>query len=561
MLNNILSDSDFKQLAVLFFIKAAFNFALFIIILAWSGEIMPYMVLVIIMILSDGIFSGYSIFVELERKIESTDRREKLCNSISSITNAYEIIPYFVICIVLWTHFVALKNIGKAPKLPKRKKKIQGLRSKYQNPKKLELSDSDHYSTHQSSYSGQVGFNQDLDFHQSNSAINYFRKNVTNVNEEYNRPSNFNIKSQRALSSARRNPNNFQNSVAVSMPSPAQVYENESEFDPEDDVVEYSIFNPYFYWLSLKEFLDTLGWGAIALEKSQNPRTMVFPGLIIWLLTFAFSYFQYHQKKYYDYITESCTFILMGRGVTLISLSVILSIIFIPIMYLIRSFLEWWLDLGNWNRKEKTITKKKTKKQKEKEMSLYREGRGSRSLETAIQITDILTEPVDILIDILSTYRNFFRLWIWYIIYGLIMFFDRFSIENVPVFEFNALWIAYIDSYAAYFVISIYPKLFTNKSNKEADRYQKLCITRMSEYSMWTSLFEILHDPTPNLDRKFMIFICHLLQFMFLGLKLWHHMVTSEPGLKKILFFSKNTPLSVVSWLIGFLIVETYLVK
>ena len=60
----ILSDTDFKQLCVLFLLKAAFNFALFIIILAWSGKLLPYMLICILIIVSDSSASGYSIYAE-----------------------------------------------------------------------------------------------------------------------------------------------------------------------------------------------------------------------------------------------------------------------------------------------------------------------------------------------------------------------------------------------------------------------------------------------------------------------------------------------------------------
>ena len=570
MLDNILSDTDFKQLTVLFFIKAAFNFCLFIIILAWSGDLLPYMVICIIMIVSDSAFSGYSIYVELDKTVDAESRREKLCNSLSSITQAYQIIPYFVLILVLWTHFVALKNVGKTPK----SKGVNNSARKFQRSKiRPHDSDidstsgkSDHDRNHDISARRNIGFNQDA--YDTNSAISYFRENVTNNQYNSHRAQPFNIKAQRAggrRSIANRTTNDSQIALAIHEQQTPSI--KETALTLHDDYDEEDQTNGNITSV-IKDSINSLGWGAIALEKSQNPKVMLLPALLIWFSCFLYSFYNLFKKKaYYDYITETCVFIILSRGVTMISLSVILSIILIPIIYILRSFLEWWLDLGNWDRKERELHGKqghgnslsKKLRAKDKEMSIHRQGRGSKSMETAIKITDMLTEPVDILIEILSTYRNFFRLWIWYILYGLVMFFDRLKIENIPVLEFNALWVAYIDSYAAYFVISIYPKLF--KHNRGKDSGHKLLITKMSEYSMWTSLFEILHDKTPSLDRKFMIFICHLLQFMFCGLRVWHHAVTTEPKIKKLIFFSKSTPISMVTWIIGFLIVETYLVK
>merc|ERR1712110_310852 len=118
--------------------------------------------------------------------------------------------------------------------------------------------------------------------------------------------------------------------------------------------------------------------------------------------------------------------------------------------------------------------------------------------DSAVHITDILAEPVDIILEIVRTYRKFFRLWIWFIAYHMFTVFGKYyyKIEMVPLLDFNSLWVAYIDSFWAYFALSIYPKIFQGY-NKKLGPQDKLCITNMSEYSMWTSLFDILHDPTP----------------------------------------------------------------
>ena len=59
-----ISDSDFQLLELGFLIKAGFNFAVCIIILAWSGNIVPYIVICFIMIIGDITVAGFTIYTQ-----------------------------------------------------------------------------------------------------------------------------------------------------------------------------------------------------------------------------------------------------------------------------------------------------------------------------------------------------------------------------------------------------------------------------------------------------------------------------------------------------------------
>ena len=125
----IISDADFQHLTLLFFIKAGFNFAVCVIILAWSGDILPYMVICLIMIMGDLIVSTIAIITQLTPTDYPETRREKLCNSLSILSEAYHIIPWFVFVLITWNHFVALRNIGKTPK--SRNKRVNNKNVRY----------------------------------------------------------------------------------------------------------------------------------------------------------------------------------------------------------------------------------------------------------------------------------------------------------------------------------------------------------------------------------------------------------------------------------------------
>ena len=124
-----------------------------------------------------------------------------------------------------------------------------------------------------------------------------------------------------------------------------------------------------------------------------------------------------------------------------------------------------------------------------------KKGGNAYGISSEVHIIDILSEPLDMIFDILKTYRKFFRLWVWYIFYHFFVLFTK--VQIIPLLDFNSLWVAYIDSYWAYFILSIYPKIFQGfNPKKKRGPQDKLCINQISEYSMWTSLFDILHDPT-----------------------------------------------------------------
>merc|ERR1712127_606100 len=150
-----------------------------------------------------------------------------------------------------------------------------------------------------------------------------------------------------------------------------------------------SLFNP------VRAFYETFGWGAQALEQSQNPKSTVFPAILIWVIGVGYAFWGYYNKRYYNYLTEKCQSHIQSNGYFVVSITVLGTVLFIPCAHILRSIADWKLDIGPYNKKTRHISKSaKSKDQalEEPEVSVVRNRKNKKgnNFRSEVHIIDIL---------------------------------------------------------------------------------------------------------------------------------------------------------------------------
>merc|ERR1712176_978280 len=82
----------------------------------------------------------------------------------------------------------------------------------------------------------------------------------------------------------------------------------ENHAEDEDDYYYDTQPNQSSYFTSFLDLISNFGWGASALEKSQNPKSFILPSVILWTVCLTYGTYNVYKKSFYNIIDETCIY-------------------------------------------------------------------------------------------------------------------------------------------------------------------------------------------------------------------------------------------------------------